>query len=120
MEYMRDWFHSPLGLASPSVSLRSSPGVRGRSKGTGEINFDPRLLWPSTPRPDQLASLDKHDEFFALTMDCSGIRENRQGGPINFAPPRGKTFRPVTPESIHSFIAGSEKASNRMWAILKH
>src|ERR1017187_3998207 len=112
MEYMRDWFHTPLGLASPSVFLRSSPGVRGRSKGTtsapGEINFAPWLLWPSMPRPDQLASLDKHDEFFAWTMDCKGLRENRQDGPINLAPPWGKTFRPATPESIHSFMAGSE------------
>jgi hypothetical protein len=24
---MRDWFHSPLGLASPSVSLASSPEI---------------------------------------------------------------------------------------------
>src|ERR1022692_4155779 len=116
MEYMRDWFHTPLGLASPSVFLRSSPGVRGRSKGTtsapGEINFAPWLLWPSMPRPDQLASLDKHDEFFAWTMDCKGLRENRQDGPINLAPPWGKTFRPATPESIHSFMAGSTKLKN--------
>src|ERR1039457_2656853 len=118
MEYMRDWFHTPLGLASPSVFLRSSPGVRGRSKGTtsapGEINFAPWLLWPSMPRPDQLASLDKHDEFFAWTMDCKGLGENRQDGPINLAPPWGKTFRPATPESIHSFMAGSRLYTPRL------